>query len=277
MSAQHRFTVLTPTYNRAYVLPRLYESLCAQTFRDFEWVIVDDGSADGTRELVLSWIVQNADRRWFSKSHGFEVQYTWQSNKGKHVAVNAGARLAQGELTAIFDSDDRLLPHTLERLNRLWLDIPNPERFAFLTALCCKDDGSILGSPFPQDVIDVFTPGEGLSLCGADRSGLVRTDVLKRFPYPEIDGERHIVEGVVWNRILCRYGARYINEALKIAGYEPGGISDVGDKRPANPRGASLYYREYTFLPGIPLAQRAKAAINACRWWAVATMRSPLK
>jgi glycosyltransferase involved in cell wall biosynthesis len=77
-----KFTVLTATYNRAHTLPDVYQSLCAQTFRDFEWVIIDDGSADGTRELVLSW------------KPSFPIRYTWKQNGGKHTAVNIGVAQA---------------------------------------------------------------------------------------------------------------------------------------------------------------------------------------
>src|SRR5579883_1323984 len=115
-----RFTVLTPTYNRVGYLGRVYESLCAQTFRDFEWIIVDDGSTDGTQELVSSW------------KPFFPIRYTWKPNGGKHTAVNVGVAMAAGEFTLILDSDDHCIPHTLERLDYHWKQISNPERFAVL-------------------------------------------------------------------------------------------------------------------------------------------------
>ena len=255
MSAQHRFTVLTPTYNRAHLLPRLYESLCAQTFRDFEWIIVDDGSTDGTRELVTSW------------KSAFRIRYDWQPNRGKHTAVNAGAETASGEFILVTDSDDRPLPHALERFDARWKEVSQPEHFAFLVGLCYGEDGRILGGPLQKDFVDVSSPGAGIALCEADRWGIVRTDVLRKFPYPVYEGERFIAEGVVWNRILSHYRARYFNEPLKIAGYAPGGLSRSGDLRPSNPRGAALYYRELALVAGIPLIMRAKALMNSGRWW----------
>ncbi len=52
---QYTFTVFTPTYNRAHLLYRTYNSLRKQTYRDFEWLIVDDGSTDGTETLIKQW------------------------------------------------------------------------------------------------------------------------------------------------------------------------------------------------------------------------------
>ena len=106
-----RFTVFTPSYNRAHTLDRVYSSLCAQTFTDFEWVIVDDGSTDGTADLVASW----------RKEHPFPIIYEKQSNQGKHIAVNRGAQLARGELFLIADSDDAFPSNALQIFHKAWL------------------------------------------------------------------------------------------------------------------------------------------------------------
>jgi len=249
-----RFTVLTATYNRASYLPGVYECLCAQTFRGFEWLIVDDGSTDGTRELVASW-----------KSF-FPMRYVWKPNGGKHTAINLGAAQAAGEFTVILDSDDRCVPHTLERFDYQWKQIPRPERFACLVSLCyCEDGTTILGSRFPRDILDVFNLGDALALADADRFGMLRTDVLRKFPYPVFKSERDMLEGVVWNRILRKYGARYFNEPLKIAGYAPGGLTDQRDRRTANPKGAVVYYAELA-LSNVPLKLRLKSAMNTVRF-----------
>ena len=99
------FTVFTPTYNRAYTLHRVYESLKAQTYRDFEWLIVDDGSNDNTRELIQKW--QNESL--------FSIRYIYQQNSGKHIAFNRAVREAKGELFLTLDSDDACVEEALER------------------------------------------------------------------------------------------------------------------------------------------------------------------
>ena len=91
-------TVFTPTYNRAYSLPRLYESLQKQTFKDFEWLIVDDGSTDNTVDMVTGW----------SKEGKLTIRYIQMTNGGKHRAINKGVALAKGKLFFIVDSDDWL-------------------------------------------------------------------------------------------------------------------------------------------------------------------------
>ena len=104
-------TILTPTYNRASLLPRLYKSLCAQTCQDFEWIVVDDGSTDGTADL-------------FSAGAGMKrtvaLRYIRKTNGGKHTAVNSGVREARGVLTLILDSDDELPPGAVAAIEAAW-------------------------------------------------------------------------------------------------------------------------------------------------------------
>ncbi|HMF19273.1 MAG TPA: glycosyltransferase family A protein [Gemmataceae bacterium] len=256
-----RFTVLTATYNRAHTLEATYQSLYAQTFRDFEWVIVDDGSIDGTREMVSSW------------KPFFPIRYTWKPNRGKHTAINLGVEQAAGEFIAVVDSDDRLVPHALERLHNRWQQIPNPERFSSLVGLCCADDGSVFGGRLAQDYVDVFRLKDALTQIGhGDRWGITRADVFKQFRYPELNNERFVLEGLVWNRILKKYAARFFNEPLLIAGYAPNGLGRQGDLRFTSPKGAAVYHFELA-LSDVPPAARLKSAINAVRFSCVAVAR----
>lgn len=256
-----RFTVLTATYNRAHTLSGAYASLCAQTCRDFEWVIVDDGSTDATKELVSSW------------NPFFPIRYIWKPNGGKHTAINIGVAQAIGEFLVILDSDDRCVPRALERLDHYWRQIPDPDRFSHVIGLCCSEQGEVLGQPLPTEHVDVFHLREALAIVGhADWWGMIRSDIIKRFRYPEFSNERFIPEGVVWNRILSRYGARYVNEPLLIAGYSAGGLGRSGDLRYSNPKGAFTYYRELAGYK-VPATLRLKAAINAVRFAVIAGVR----
>src|SRR5579859_6080469 len=123
-----RFTVLTPTYNRAHMLGSVYQSLCAQTLPDFEWIIIDDGSTDRTRDMVVTW------------KPFFPIRYFWKPNGGKHTAINKGVAEARGEFVLFFDSDDTCVPQTLERFDYHWRQIPDPAGFASLSCLCCRSD-----------------------------------------------------------------------------------------------------------------------------------------
>src|SRR6266571_625464 len=115
------FTVFTPTYNRGRFLPRVYESLKAQTFQDFEWLLIDDGSTDDTKALVTRWMGEAS----------FRIRYFRQDNAGKHVATNQAVRLAEGLLLATMDSDDWYVPSALERVLHHWNAIPDDRKSLF--------------------------------------------------------------------------------------------------------------------------------------------------
>ena len=209
MIYKYKFTVFTPTFNRVYSLPRVYKSLKAQTFRDFEWLIIDDGSTDNTKELVLQW----------QKMANFPIRYVYQKNQGKHIAFNKAVKLAKGELFLPADSDDAFMPETLERFLYHWNNIPNPlrENFSGVTCLCQNEEGNIVGDKFPKDVMDsdeLEMPHKYKVRGG--KWGFHRTDVLKRFPFPELPQVGLIPESIVWNAIAMQYKKRFINEALLI-------------------------------------------------------------
>ena len=115
-----RITVFTPTYNRAYIISNLYNSLCRQTFKDFEWLIVDDGSTDNTEELVNKWIND--------ANSGFSIRYFKKENGGKPSAINYGVDCAEGELFFTVDSDDYLTDDALEKIDRWERELPKDKR-----------------------------------------------------------------------------------------------------------------------------------------------------
>ena len=258
-SDRFQFTVCTPTYNRAYTLHRVYESLKAQTYRDFEWLIVDDGSTDNTRELVEQW----------QQIANFPILYIYQKNAGKHVACNHAVRLAKGELFLCFDSDNICMPNTLERFKYHWDSISEDEKYQFVgvTALCMDKQGRVLGNPFPVDAID-SNEIEMQVKCGlaGEKWGFHRIDVLKEFPFPEIPGEKFLAEGLVWNRISTKYKTKYVNEKLQVVEYLTDGltVSSV-EIRAKSPKGATLYYQEYACL-NVPLANKIRNMINYIRF-----------
>lgn len=254
-----RFTVLTPTYNRAHTLIGVYDSLCAQTFRDFEWLIIDDGSSDGTGELVASW------------KQDFPIRYFWKPNGGKHTAINRGVSLAQGECVLLFDSDDRCTSNALERFDYHWKQVPDPSRYAGVCALCASPDGSIIGRPLPAAVVDALKFADHMRLCDCERWGFIRTEILRQFPFPE--GEPFVPESLVWNRISRKYAARFVNEVLRI--YEPGSeglVRNLFRLRVSSPQATLAYYRELALSPA-PLYLRLRAAVNYCRFAAITTLR----
>jgi len=249
------FTVFTPTYNRKETLHRTYNSLMSQSCKDFEWVIVDDGSTDGTETLVGNW----------QKESWFPIRYFYQANGGKHRAFNRGVREAQGYQFLCLDSDDSCTPEALETFRKCWEAIPIKERseFSGVTVHSMDCSGKLIGSRFPENCMDM-KPAEMSARYGTkgEKWGFHRTEVLKQFPFPEIDGETFVSEGLVWNRIGSRYRMRYVNRALRIYWHSPGGLAILSRKnRVANPKGARLYYKEALRLP-LNKIDRAKNLLN---------------
>ena len=147
-------TVFTPTYNRAKLLPRLYESLCKQTFRDFEWIIVDDGSVDDTHDVVESFMNGNDDE---NGSNNFPIRYYYQENGGKHRAINHGVREAKGELFLILDSDDSLPSDSLELITEVYSQIKDNESFGGVCGYMAHHDGTIIGKGNEENILDTNT------------------------------------------------------------------------------------------------------------------------
>lgn len=242
------FTVFTPSYNRAALLPRLYESLRAQSYRDFEWVVVDDGSTDDTRQCVCAWAATSP----------FPIRYIWKSNGGKHTAINVGVREARGTWFASIDSDDRYVPNALERMLHHCQSLPpaGASRFSGICGLLTYDSGEIVGTRFPQDVLDVDCIDLWLNYpVDGDKLGVTRTSVMAEFPFPE-DLGRFVPEGIVWNRMGQKYLTRFVNEVFAIAEYQPGGLTDRARVLNAQHSKASLTYNYELLTAGKKLPPR---------------------
>lgn len=203
------FTVFTPTYNRAHTIRRVFDSLRAQTFRDFEWLIIDDGSTDNTESLISEW-VNSAD---------FNVRYVKQGHAGKHVAHNRALAEAKGRLFVILDSDDALVPGALGTLARLWNSIPEGERHAFCSigTRCCDQDSNIIGDKFPTEPFDADLREITYKRRIRGEKFIVWvTEIMRRYPFPEIVGTQFIPEGLVCYDIAKTYKGRWSNEAIRI-------------------------------------------------------------
>jgi glycosyltransferase involved in cell wall biosynthesis len=203
------FTVFTPTYNRSHTLGRVYDSLRAQTVRNFEWLVIDDGSTDGTADLIANWM----------KTADFPIRYFFQANAGKHIAHNFAIREAHGTLFCPLDSDDAIVPETLATLHRRWLDIPEIARggYAGVWCLCGDRNGKIVGDSFPQSPFDAdLRDVEFVHRNRGEKWCMLRTDVLRQFPFPEIAGTSFVPEGMIWMSISAQYTIRCVNDVLRI-------------------------------------------------------------
>jgi glycosyltransferase involved in cell wall biosynthesis len=235
MILSYCFTIFTPTYNRAHTLPKVYDSIKAQAFRDFEWVIVDDGSTDETRSLVEHWIAEAV----------FPIRYFYQQNGHKKVAINHGVRVALGEFFLILDSDDEIPNNALQILHDAWLSIPESQRAQFVgvTGLCVDQLGQLVGTAFPQDFYD----SDSISIrydakVTGEKWGFNRTDVMRQFPFPE-EIKGLVPEALIWNRIAKDYKMRFINQVVRVYHVnEADSISNTNVTR--NAEGFRVFYAE---------------------------------
>lgn len=211
-------TVLTPTFNREGVLRSLWDSLQKQTVKDFEWLVVDDGSTDGTKNLITQ----------LQEKSDFPIRYIYKSNGGKHTALNVGIQTICSELTFIVDSDDCVTDDAVEsilKIHKKYRSQNNICGYAFLRAF---PDGKVNGKKFDVDekigsYIDVRVNGDDT---GADKAEVFKTHCLKEFPFPEYPNEKFLGEDLVWVRMARKYEMVHINKAIYVGNYLEDGLTN---------------------------------------------------
>lgn len=258
-------TILTPTFNRAHLLPRLFESLTHQTDFDFEWLVIDDGSTDGTSDLFAGKTFLSAP---------FPIRYYRQENGGKHRALNAGVKQAKGDFIFIADSDDWLLPQSVAIVGQHTSAIADDNIFAGVAGLDVFDDERIVGTGLPQDIIDCNAMDIRYRYhVDGDLKEVFKTTVLQEFPFPEIQDERFCPEQLVWFRIAQKYKLRYFNIPIYVAEYQPNGITaSIIRVRMLAPQATCMMYAEMLAYK-IPFKEKIKAAINFWRFKTCAPSR----
>ena len=209
-------TVMTPTYNRAYILEKAYTSLKSQTSFDFEWIVVDDGSSDDTEAVV---------KKWAAEENNFKITYEKQKNGGKHRAINKGVSLARYDYFLILDSDDRLTENAVETVHRWIKDIDGLEGFAGVMGLKSDNSGVSGGVP-PQKYIDATNlERKKYGLLG-EKAEIYKTEILRKYPFPEFEGENFLRESAVWNRIaIDGYKLRWFSEVIYLFEYVGDGLT----------------------------------------------------
>lgn len=212
---EKRITVFTPTYNRAYILGKCYQSLVQQTCKDFEWLIIDDGSTDGTEKLVRSW--QAAD-------NGFEIRYIYKENGGLHTGYNTAIANMTTELSVCIDSDDSMPADGVERILTHWDRVDEPD-VAGLVGLDLDEQGNVIGRELSEGkAINAATllcvPGTG------DKKYVVRNDLLRKIaPMPVFPGEKNFNPHYYIIRLSTQYRFVPVNECFCIVEYQPDGMT----------------------------------------------------
>ena len=196
----------------------LWNSLQKQTVKDFEWLVVDDGSTDGTKNLITQ----------LQEKSDFPIRYIHKSNGGKHTALNVGIQTICSELTFIVDSDDYVTEDAIEsilKIHKKYRLQNNICGYAFLRAF---PDGKVNGKKFDVDekigsYTDVRVNGDDTS---ADKAEVFKTHCLKEFPFPEYPNEKFLGEDLVWVRMARKYEMVHINKAIYVGNYLEDGLTN---------------------------------------------------
>lgn len=252
-------TVFTPTYNRAYSLPRLFESLKGQSVYDFEWIVINDGSTDNTEELLSSF----AD-----ECTPFPVTVIHSSNKGKYKAINQAMTLAKGRWFFIVDSDDWLPQGAIAEILEEEKRIIEVERVAVLCGMKYTSTGHRVGGDVDFKTIEC-TPFDfryRMNI-GGDFAEVIRTDILRQYPFPDIPEEKFCPESVLFNRIALKFLTHYFPENIYICDYQPDGLSARIDRlRMQNWRSSLLCYHIQAHCP-VPFKIKVRSWINFWRFY----------
>ncbi len=250
-------TIFTPTYNRANLLPKVYKSLCNQTYSDFEWIVVDDGSIDNTTQVINNFSTSTFPIRYFKKRNG-----------GKHSAINFGVKKAKGELFFIVDSDDCLPENALQIITQEYTNISNDNNFAGIAGLDCYKNGRIIGSGLPKETINCNAIDIRYKYgVQGDLKEVFRTQVLIDYPFPEFEGETFCPEQLVWFRIAQKYKLRYFNHPIYIVEYQENGItSSITKARMSSPIATMMCYKEMSEYKNIAWYLKIKGGINYWRF-----------
>ena len=211
-----KVTVFTATYNRMDLLKKLYDSLVKQTNKNFEWIIVDDGSTDDTSTVVHKFLSENE----------LDISYIYQENGGKHRAVNKGLDRAKGQLFFIVDSDDALLPKAIATVIDRFTTIQDNPKYAGVAFNRGYSETVIVGETFEGEFIDCDNLHRVKYNILGDKAEVYRTEILKEIKFPEIEGENFMSEVVLWNEVARRgHKLRWFNEIIYISDYLEDGLT----------------------------------------------------
>lgn len=231
-----KLTIFTPTYNRAYILPKLYESLIKQTNKNFIWLIVDDGSYDNTKGLVNKWIKENI----------INIEYIKQENQGKHIAHNTGVDNCKTELFFCVDSDDYLLENAVEDIYSEYYEIED-KNIAGIVSIKMTKEKKPIGTDMPTNIkysslSDLY---EKYRFKG-DTALVFKTDILKMYKFPNINGEKFVGEEYIYCQIdenyqllisdskyyICEYlDDGYTTNMFKLIVNNPRGYMELKNKK----------------------------------------------
>lgn len=207
----NKITIITPTYNRAHTLPIAFEGLKKQTFKDFSWLILDDGSTDNTSEIVEN----------FKNENLFDITYKKDRNRHKFLTVLDGIKMVKSQYFIILDSDDTYPENALEILVNEAEKISNQDNYIGVMGLSADEDGNIVGDQYPNNGFDgsIFEMRYKYKIKG-DKNGIFFTKTYQREivgkDFSKYEGKGYIPQSVIFNDYDSRgIKTRFINKIIR--------------------------------------------------------------
>lgn len=245
-------TVFTLTYNRAYCLNRCYESLLRQTSKDFEWLVIDDGSTDNTKGLIDEWTLERKIR----------IRYIYKDNGGMHSGYNVAYDNIFTELAVSVDSDDYLTDDAVEIIVKFWRENGAP-KYAGIVGLDITKDGKIIGNSLPKQksmkVYDYYNRMKGKG----DKKMVYRPEVIRPFKSPEFEGERLFPTCYKYFEVDLKYDMLILNEPLCVVEYMEDGFTSNIMKSYKKNLNSYIYYRKFILeYPNATISHKYRFAIH---------------
>ncbi len=246
-------TIFTPAYNRGYTIHKCYESLKRQTDKNFKWLVIDDGSTDNTKDLIMKW-KEEAD---------FEITYIYKKNGGMHTAHNTAYENIDTELNVCIDSDDYLTDDAVEIIVNEWQQVRS-DKLAGIGALDIFESGEVIGIKFPNDLkqakyFDIYNK-HGVY---GDKKFVYRTDLIKKFPYPEYEGEKYVGLDYKYKKLDENYELALVNKSICVVEYmEDGSSMNMLNQYRKNPKGWCFFRLENLKIEKSSLKYKFKECIH---------------
>ncbi len=222
-----KITIITPTYNRAHTLHRVFDSLQKQTFKNFKWIIMDDGSTDDTKTLVEQ----------FQQESWFPIEYYLQKNQHKFLTVLDGIRKVESPYHMIVDSDDSYPKDSLQILFDEAEKIKNQDEYISVMGLSEDEDGKIVGDPYPENGFDgsIFDMRYKYKVRG-DKFGIfISKTYLKQIEnkdYKNFENKGYIPQSVIFNEYDANgIKTRFVNKVVRIYHKDEGDAASVSNTR----------------------------------------------
>lgn len=248
-------TIFTPTFNRASLLPQLFESIASQIQLDtpVEWLIFDDGSTDNTSQVLDAFTLERPDF----------VRWVRADNGGKHRAINAAAGIAKGNWVMIHDSDDYFAKDSIKGILNAITEVNFiPEIGAIRSTAIFSHNAYTPSFKLPENPT---TFSRWISYQDAfDTTHIVRRTTLATCQFPEFKGERFMAEGWLWHTLDSHYLCQFVDSPWVIYNYQPDGLSAKSRINRQNSPNSAMKVYQAIIESGVSRRLKQRSKIN---WW----------